>query len=182
MSSTSYEFTSASIISQSLNFQYDSIYSSYLNLLLGQEDGSISKILFGLFSTLGYFLNRSEMWGLFFSRYNPTFTELLIGSGPMSFGQLYGEVVINDPESFLLPHSSILSLFVFIGIIPLALLIIYLITTLVKNRKNYEFVLFSIYVVINIIKNDSLNYLVVFLFYNFLYLIFRNRNRASFFR
>ena len=182
MASTSYEFTSASIISQSLNFQYDSIYSSYLNLLLGQEDGSISKILFGLFSTLGYFLNRSEMWGLFISRYNPTFTELLIGSGPMSFGQLYGEVVINDPESFLLPHSSILSLFVFIGIIPLALLIIYLITTLVKNRKNYEFVLFSIYVVINIIKNDSLNYLVVFLFYNFLYLIFRNRNRASFFR
>ena len=182
MASTSYEFTSASIISQSLNFQYDSIYSSYLNLLLGQEDGSISKMLFGLFSTLGYFLNRSEMWGLFFSRYNPTFTELLIGSGPMSFGQLYGEVVINDPESFLLPHSSILSLFVFIGIIPMALLIIYLITTLVKNRKNYEFVLFSIYVVINIIKNDSLNYLVVFLFYNFLYLIFRNRNRASFFR
>ena len=178
MASTSYEFTSASIISQSLNFQYDSIYSSYLNLLLGQEDGSISKMLFGLFSTLGYFLNRSEMWGLFVSRYNPTFTELLIGSGPMSFGQLYGEVVINDPESFLLPHSSIFSLFVFIGIIPLGSLIIYLIATLIKNRKNYEFVLFSIYVVINIVKNDSLNYFVVFLFYNFLFLIFRNRNRV----
>ena len=182
MASISYEFTSISIISQSLNFQYDSIYSSYLNLLLGQEDGSISKMLFGLFSTLGYFLNRSEMWGLFFSRYNPTFTELVIGSGPLSFGQLYGEVVINDPESLLLPHSSILSLLVFIGIIPLASLIIYLIATLIKNRKNYEFVLFSIYVVINIIKNDSLNYFVVFLFYNFLFLIFRNRNRASFFR
>ena len=178
MASTSYEFTSTSIISQSLNFQYDSIYSSYLNLLLGQEDGSISKMLFGLFSTLGYFLNRSEMWGLFISRYNPTFTELLIGSGPMSFGQLYGEVVINDPESFLLPHSSIFSLFVFIGIIPLGSLIIYLIATLIKNRKNYEFVLFSIYVVINIVKNDSLNYFVVFLFYNFLFLIFRNRNRV----
>ena len=178
MASTSYEFTSTSIISQSLNFQYDSIYSSYLNLLLGQEDGSISKMLFGLFSTLGYFLNRSEMWGLFISRYNPTFTELLIGSGPMSFGQLYGEVVINDPESFLLPHSSILSLFVFIGIIPLGSLIIYLIATLIKNRKNYEFVLFSIYVVINTVKNDSLNYFVVFLFYNFLFLIFRNRNRV----
>ncbi len=178
MASTSYEFTSTSIISQSLNFQYDSIYSSYLNLLLGQEDGSISKTLFGLFSTLGYFLNRSEMWGLFITRYNPTFTELLIGSGPMSFGQLYGEVVINDPESFLLPHSSIFSLFVFIGIIPLGSLIIYLIATLIKNRKNYEFVLFSIYVVINIVKNDSLNYFVVFLFYNFLFLIFRNRNRV----
>ena len=47
MASTSYEFTSTSIISQSLNFQYDSIYSSYLNLLLGQEDGSISKMLLG---------------------------------------------------------------------------------------------------------------------------------------
>tara|TARA_S200000501_G_scaffold239210_1_gene224130 strand:+ start:586 stop:2520 length:1935 start_codon:yes stop_codon:yes gene_type:complete len=180
--STSYEFTSTSIISQSLDFQYDSIYSSYLNLLLGQEDGSISKTLFGLFSTLGYFLNRSEMWGLFFSRYNPTFTELLIGSGPMNFGQLYGEIVINDPESFLLPHSSILSLFVFIGIIPLASLIILLFTTLIKNRKNYEFVLLSIYVVINIIKNDSLNYFAVFLFYSFIYLIFLNRDRSLFFR
>ena len=123
LSSTSYEFTSSSIISQSFEFQYDSIYSSYLRLLnSGNEEGSLFSSLFGLFSTVGFFLNRSEMWGLFFTRFNPTYPELLIGSGPLNFGQLYGEVVINDPESLLLPHSSLLSLTVFVGIIPLMML------------------------------------------------------------
>ena len=33
--------------------------------------------------------------GYFFTEYNPTYTELLIGSGPLNFSQLY-EGVIND--------------------------------------------------------------------------------------
>ena len=183
LSSTSYEFASSSIISQSSVFQYDSIYSSYLRLLTSsQEDGSLFQSVFGLFSTLGFFLNRSEMWGLFFTRYNPTYTELLIGSGPLSFGQLYGEIVINDPKSFLLPHSSLLSLIVFIGIVPLIALIVLLAINLIKRKRNYEFVLISIYILINVIKNDSLNYLAVLLFYSFLFLILRNKSRSLFFR
>ncbi len=183
LSSTSYEFASSSIISQSSVFQYDNIYSSYLRLLnSSQEDGSLFQSVFGLFSTIGFFLNRSEMWGLFFTRYNPTYAELLIGSGPLSFGQLYGEIAINDPESFLLPHSSLLSLIVFIGIVPLIILLVLLAINLIKSKKNYEFVLISIFVFINVIKNDSLNYLVVFLFYSFLFLILRNRSRSLFFR
>ena len=181
--STSYEFASSSIISQSSVFQYDSIYSSYLRLLTSsQEDGSLFQSVFGLFSTLGFFLNRSEMWGLFFTRYNPTYTELLIGSGPLNFGQLYGEIVINDPESFLLPHSSLLSLIVFIGIVPLIALIVLLAINLIKRKRIYEFVLISIYILINVIKNDSLNYLAVLLFYSFLFLILRNKSRSLFFR
>lgn len=183
LSSTSYEFTSSSIISQSFEFQYDSIYSSYLRLLnSSNEEGSLFSSLFGLFSTVGFFLNRSEMWGLFFTRFNPTYPELLIGSGPLNFGQLYGEVVINDPESLLLPHSSFLSLTVFVGIIPLMMLLVLFSFNLIKNKRNYEFVLFSLYVFINIIKNDSLNYLVVMVFYSFLFLIFRNRGRSLFSR
>ena len=183
LSSTSYEFASSSIISQSSIFQYENIYSSYLRLLnSSQQDGSLFQSVFGLFSTIGFFLNRSEMWGLFFTRYNPTYAELLVGSGPLSFGQLYGEIVINNPESFLLPHSSLLSLIVFIGIVPLIILLVLLAINLSKNKKNYEFVLISIFIFINIIKNDSLNYLVVFLFYSFLFLILRNRGRSLFFR
>ncbi len=183
LSNTSYEFASSSIISQSSVFQYDNIYSSYLRLLNNrQQDGSLFQSVFGLFSTIGFFLNRSEMWGLFFTRYNPTYAELLVGSGPLSFGQLYGEIVINNPESFLLPHSSLLSLIVFIGILPLIILLVLLAINLIKSKKNYEFVLISIFIFINIIKNDSLNYLVVFLFYSFLFLILRNRGRSLFFR
>tara|TARA_A100001035_G_C27783132_1_gene502838 strand:+ start:172 stop:732 length:561 start_codon:yes stop_codon:yes gene_type:complete len=182
-SNTSYEFASSSIIAQSSVFQYDSIFSSYLRLLNnGQEEVSLFGNIFGLFSTLGFFLNRSEMWGLFFARYNPTYTELLIGSGPLNFGQLYGEIVINDPESFLLPHSSLLSLVVFIGFIPLTILLVLLTINLIKNKRNYEFVLISVYVFINLIKNDSLNYLVVFVFYSLLFLILKNKSKSIFFR
>ena len=63
---TSYEFVSYSIISQSTVFQYDSIYSSYLRLLnSGLDTDSLFSGVFGFFSTIAYFLNRSEMWGLF---------------------------------------------------------------------------------------------------------------------
>ena len=181
--STSYEFTSTSIISQSSVFQYQDIYSSYLRLVnTSQETGSIFHSIFGFFSTVGFFLNRSEMWGLFFTRFNPTLMELMFGSGPMNFGQLYGEVFINNPESLLLPHSSLLSLVLFIGLLPLSVLIFILIYKLIQNRKNYEFVIFSIYIAINIFKNDSVNYLVVFLFYSFLFLILNKKGKTSIFR
>ena len=100
----------------------------------------------------------------------------------MNFGQLYGEVVINDPESFLLPHSSLLSLVVFIGIVPLIMLFVLLAINLIKSKKNYEFVLISTYVLINIIKNDSINYLVVFVFYSLTFLILQNRGKSVFSR
>jgi hypothetical protein len=122
------------------------------------------------------------MWGLFFTRYNPTFMELLFGSGPLNFGQLYGEIMINNPESFLLPHSSLLSLIVFVGLVPLTILIIVFLFNLIKNKRNYEFVLFSSYMVINIFKNDSVNYLVVFVFYSVLFLLFNNRDKSSIFK
>jgi len=122
------------------------------------------------------------MWGLFFARYNPTFMELLFGSGPMNFGQLYGEVIINKPESFLLPHSSVLSLILFIGILPVIILTIWSGSVLILNKKNYEFVLISLYIMINTFKNDSINYLVVFIFYSLLYLLFKNKSKKSIFR
>ena len=182
-SRTSYEFVSYSIISQSSVFQYDSVFSSYLRLLnSGLDTDSVFSGVFGFFSTIAYFLNRSEMWGLFFARYNPTFMELLFGSGPMNFGQLYGEVIINNPESFLLPHSSLLSLILFIGILPVILLTIWIGSVLILNKKNYEFVLISFYIIINTFKNDSINYLVVFIFYSLIYLLFKNKSKKSIFR
>ncbi len=182
-STSYYEFTSTSIISQSSAFQYQDIYSSYLRLVdTSKETGSVFNNIFGFFSTVGFFLNRSEMWGLFFTRFNPTFMELLFGSGPLNFGQLYGEVLINNPVSLLLPHSSLLSLILFIGLIPLSVLIIILLFKLFQNKKNYEFVIFSIYIAINFLKNDSVNYLVVFLFYSFLFLILNKKGKTSIFR
>ena len=83
--------------------------------------------------------------------------ELLFGSGPMNFGQLYGEIIVNNPSSSLLPHSSILSLILFIGVVPLIILISIFLINLIKGRRNYEFTLFSTYIFINIFKHDSVN-------------------------
>ena len=181
-SDTSYKFASDSLIFKAQSFQFDSIYSSYLTLINNNyESKSLFSGLFSLFSVVAFFLNRSEMWGLFFSRYNPTFMELLVGSGPLNFGQLYGEVVINSPDSFLLPHSSFLSLIVFFGIVPVLFLFILLIRTIIKNKSNTEFVIFSIYLSANMLKNDSINYLVVFMFYSLLFLILKNKKRSDLF-
>ena len=171
----SYKFMSESMIFKARVFQFDSIYSSFLLLANNPESSVIFSSFLSFFGFVSYLLNRSEMWGLFIARYNPTFSELLIGSGPLNFGQLYGETVINSPESFLLPHSSILSYVVFIGILPLVLLGVFLIYLLLKNRHNYKFVAFSLYVFINIFKNDSLNYFSTFTLYALLFLLLYNR-------
>ena len=187
----SYQFLSESLIDKANASQFDSIYSSYLTLLNKNfENSTIYSYFFSFFSTIAYFLNRSEIWGVFFSRYNPTFMEFLFGSGPLNFGQLYGEVVINKTEfcilttkficteSFLLPHSSFLSYLLFFGIVPLILLVLTFLLFLYKNRKNYEFVLISIYLFINTFKNDSLNYFAPFCFYAFIILILNSRFRS----
>jgi len=174
-SAPGYEFMSNSITSKALTFQKEYAVSSFNSLISGLESSHTASILFGFLSFIGYLLNRSEMWGLFVARYNPTFNELLFGTGPLNFGQLYGEVPVNSPDSLLLPHSSVLSYLVFIGLIPMTLLLVIFLKDLYKNRTNVEFIIFSIYISINIFKNDSMNYFSPFVMYAILYLILRGK-------
>ena len=173
-----YTFYSESILGNSQLYQYDSIFSSYLNLLSSSfEEENFLFYVFGFFSALGYLLNRAEMWGIFFARYNPTALELAIGSGPLALGQLYGEIKIEDLSSFLLPHSSLLSYIVYFGLLP-TLYGLYKLFSIMKNSKsNIIFVSVSTYMILNIIKNDSLNYFPVFVLYVYLLVIF---NKFSF--
>ena len=50
---------------------------------------------------------------------------------------------------------------------------------IIKNKKNTEFVIFSTYLLINMIKNDSINYLVVFIFYALMFLVLKNKKRSD---
>lgn len=161
-----FEFYSLSILSNSRIYQYDSIFSSYL-LYLNEsyEQKSLTYFLFGLFSSIALMLNRAEMWGIFFARYNPTFLEVLAGSGPLTLGQLYDEIKINDLESFLLPHSSLLSYLVYFGIIPLTFVLYSSFKLAMKNKNNFMYTSVFIFIFLNAIKNDSLNYFSNFLFY-----------------
>ena len=173
-----YNFYSESILGNSQLYQYDSIFSSYLNLLNSSfEEENFLFYVFGFFSALGYLLNRSEMWGIFFARYNPTALELAVGSGPLTLGQLYGEIKIEDLSSFLLPHSSLLSYIVYFGLLPTLYGLYILFSAMKNNKSNTMFLSVSIYMILNIIKNDSLNYFPVFVLYGYLLIIF---NKFSF--
>ena len=175
-----YQFMSDSILSKALTFQKEYAISSVNSLISGLENSHIASTIFGFLSFIGYLLNRSEMWGLFVARYNPTFNELLFGTGPLNFGQLYGEIPVNNPESLLLPHSSVLSYLVFIGLIPMTFLLFIFLKDLYKNRTNVEFILFSMYITINIFKNDSMNYFSPFVMYTIMYLIVRGKKDLVF--
>ena len=175
--SETYTFYSGSLISNSKLIQYESINSSYLILLNNSfEQENLLYYIFGFFSAIGYLLNRSQMWGIFFARYNPTINELLVGSGPLTLGQLYGEIKIDDLTTFLLPHSSLLSYIVYFGLFPVSYLLYKLFKLIKENKDNFMFVSISIFILLNIIKNDSLNYFSSFLLYYCLLFIFNKRN------
>jgi len=159
-------------------YQYDSIFSSYLNLLSSSfQKENFLFYVFGFFSAISYILNRSEMWGIFFARYNPTALELIVGSGPLTLGQLYGEIKIEDMSSFLLPHSSVLSYIVYFGLLPVMYGLYKLFSAMKYSKSNIMFISLSIYTILNIIKNDSLNYFPVFVLYLYLLIIL---NKFSF--
>ena len=175
--SDTYSFYSISVLNNSRLYQFDSIFSSYLlSLNNSYEQENLHYYIFGFFSFIGYLLNRSEMWGIFFARYNPTFNELLIGSGPLTLGQLYGEIKIENLTSFLLPHSSLLSYIVYFGLLPVMYFLYKFFKFLKDNRGNYYFLSLSIFMFLNVIKNDSLNYFSVFVFYFSLLFLFSKFN------
>lgn len=169
----SYDFTSQQMYAEALNYGSNNI-SSYLNLLNNNyERGSFYSFVFSFISAIAFMLNRAEVWGLFFARYNPTYLEFIFGSGPFNFGQFYSEIQISNTRSFLLPHSSIFSLLLFIGVLGLTLLLLFLLYTLLKNYKNLNInsVILLIYLMINLAKNDTINYFPSFSFYYFLIFI-----------
>ncbi len=179
----SFSFTSDVMFAEALTYQLETP-SSYLILLSSSfEENNFFYILISLISYFAYLLNRAELWGIFSARYNPTFLEVLVGTGPLNFGQLYSEIKIAETKSFLLPHSSLLSLILFAGLIGVLLLITFFLYKIIKHRNrlnSYGYILLF-YIFINMIKNDTINYFSSFALYSFLtYMILSLRNKNLF--
>lgn len=169
-----YEYLSSFLYNKSIDYKIYYESSSFLNFLDAEyKSDNIFTFIFGIFSVLSFLFNRSELWALFIARYNPTFIELLFGTGPLTFGNLYGEINVLEPEAFYLPHSSLLSYLVFFGFIGILFLIAVIFKTIYLNRKkiNSFNILFLIFLIVNIFKNDSLNYIANFTNYFLLFLI-----------
>ena len=170
-----------SLVSDGLVYSSGEDISSSLEFVNFQkENGSLAYFFVGLISIFGFFVNRSELWGIFLARYNPNLQELLFGSGVNNFGQFYGDMYINPTYSFLLPHSSLLSYLIFFGIVNITLLICFLfIKNLYKLRRDsYLFLYLMLFVFLNILKSDSMLYFPSFV--NYLFIIyFANKKNMS---
>ena len=164
----SFDFTSEKILEMSsiYGFEYDRS-TAYEYLISVRESNFLVYIMFSLFSSFAFFINRSELWGLFFARYNPNIQELMFGTGPYSLSNHYSEIDIaslrvntGDPLGFLLPHSSLLLCFTFFGLFGSIFIIYLLINQIRKTKKyNYEIYIIAIFILINLIKSDSILYM-----------------------
>jgi len=143
--------------------------SSYLflvNLFTTKINIPLIPNIVAFISMISIFINRTEMWGIFFAKYSPTIGESLFGSGPLQISEyLYRHPVRLDvpPEklqSLFLPHSSIFDVLVFYGLIGL-LLMSFFIFRIFYNRKYIEkdakYLLG--FLLINMVKSDSILYI-----------------------
>lgn len=167
-----YDFLKESLTSDAIFYSLENNYSSSLNYILSLENKSLVAKIISLISVFAFFVNRSELWGIFIARYNPEIQEFLFGTGFFNFGQLYGDISINPTYSFLLPHSSVLTLILFLGLVNVIAIIILLLKNIISGRVKFDnvFSYLSIFVVLNLLKSDSLLYFSAFANYLFIFL------------
>jgi len=123
----------------------------------------------GVLGFISLLINRTEMWGIFIAKYNPSTLEAFFGFGPLQMSNyLYDhkvrlDVTENKITSLYLPHSSILDLIIFIGYGGVLALVIFIIFKIFKKEynKNVFLILFT-FLIINIIKSDSILYIPSF--------------------
>ncbi|MDB4249780.1 hypothetical protein N9851_01625 [Acidimicrobiia bacterium] len=120
--------------------------------------------LVSLVSISSILINRTEMWGIYIAKYSPNFTETLFGNGPNQLNNyLYShEVRLDLPEqkltSLYLPHSSLLDLYIFTGLVGIGMMLFLVIRLLRKESSNQYFKITVIFLLVNFIKSDSILY------------------------
>ena len=170
----SIEFSSFKFIDMAKNYSLESNISSSIMYLSNIESKNlITRTFILLFGFIAFLINRSELWGIFFARYNPSVSELFFGTGPFVLSNHYGEIDIFNKRvftgselGFLLPHSSLLLIFVFTGLMGVVIILYHLFKVIYKKRvTNYNEFLVSIFIFINLIKSDSILYLPAIVIY-----------------
>lgn len=173
-----YDYLKESLINDAIFYSLNDTFSSSLNYINSLEDTSIVLKVISLVSVFGFFVNRSELWGIFIARYNPDVQEFLFGTGFFNFGQLYGDVNINPTYSFLLPHSSLLSILLFMGFINTLVLLVIVLKKFISKNEIFDsiFPYLSLFVFMNLLKSDSILYFSAFVNYLF---VFMNTNKSN---
>ena len=141
--------------------------------------------LIALISVVSLLINRTEMWGIFIAKYDPSFIEAIFGSGPHQINEyLYGEKVFLDVpiyklQSLFLPHSSVLDLLIFIGAGGTFILTCFVIRNIYKSDKKNIFLFPAIFLIVNFLKSDSILYFNSFLLITFSIILLSKSSEES---
>ena len=151
--------------------QTDKNISTSLNYLVNQyhfsERNNIPNIT-TLISSVASPINRSEKWGVFFGKYNPSFSTLLFGTGPNNIVNYYLGHSSKANYGLILPHSSVFSMMIFFGIIGVFIFLVWCSFKLITNKHNSYYLILVFYFLTNLLKSDSLLYLNSFLLFLFI--------------
>ena len=178
----SFDFSSNKMINMAISYSNEGSSSSAIEFLKNIDEMNLFiKIPILLFGFIAFLINRSELWGIFFARFNPTISEFLFGTGPFILSDHYSQVDIIEkrlstgtPLGFLLPHSSMLLLLVYFGIIGLFTFLIYTIYVLKKGKtKNFNIYIVCLFILLNLTKSDSILYLPSLITYVMFYVKLR---------
>lgn len=178
----SLDFAANNMVGTGYAYGFENSRSSAIKFLIDLKDtNSFFYLIFNFIGLVGFYINRSELWGLFFARHNPSFYEVLLGTGPFNLGRHYGDIKLQETRSFLLPHSSLLNIYLYFGIILLLVLIFYLIFNIYKVKKiDFDLYLIGIFLMLNIIKSDSILYSPSLIMYIVFFLIIIRKNNKSY--
>lgn len=178
----SLDFAANNMVGTGYAYGFENSRSSAIKFLIDLKDtNSFFYLIFNFIGLAGFYINRSELWGLFFARHNPSFYEVLLGTGPFNLGRHYGDIKLQETRSFLLPHSSLLNIYLYFGLILLLVLIFYLIFNIYKVKKiDFDLYLIGIFLMLNIIKSDSILYSPSLIMYIVFFLIIIRKNNKSY--
>jgi len=163
----SLDFTSGKMIGMAQAYALDYNLSSSVIFFSEIENKNIFiRSFFLVFGLIAFLINRSELWGIFFARYNPSISELLFGTGPFVLSNHYSEIDIFSKRvstgsdlGFLLPHSSLLLLLIFTGLIGVIIILALIIFLLLKVKSlDYNLYLIGFFICLNLLKSDSILY------------------------
>lgn len=121
-----------------------------------------------LISTIAYPINRSEKWGIFIGKYDPSIISFTFGTGLNNLANYYLLHPTKMNSGLVLPHSGLLSYLVYIGAIGILYFIFYITIKLYKNRENYLYLAYLMFFLVNILKSDSLLYINNFILFTFI--------------
>ena len=159
-------------------------YLYLVNVLTSGLNIPLFPNVIALVSAISLLINRTEMWGIFIAKHSPSLVETLFGVGPLQMNNYLSnhKVRLDVPseklQSLFLPHSSLLDLFIFTGVIGALFILGFLIYTIYRNIKiNSPFTILLAFLSINFLKSDSALYLNSFILFLFCILASRRFNK-----